>query len=40
SGSRLDTAYPRRIESSGYSVLIFILEWSLVSAGTDTPYLP
>ncbi|GJR54466.1 hypothetical protein Tco_1404987 [Tanacetum coccineum] len=29
-----------RIESSGYGVLIFIPEWSLVSAGTDMPYLP
>ncbi|GJY22901.1 hypothetical protein Tco_0396559 [Tanacetum coccineum] len=25
---------------SGYGVLIFIPLWSLVSAGTDTPYLP
>ncbi|GJZ08199.1 hypothetical protein Tco_0542482 [Tanacetum coccineum] len=25
---------------SGYGVLSFILLWSLVSAGTDTPYLP
>ncbi|GKE89477.1 hypothetical protein Tco_1566952, partial [Tanacetum coccineum] len=26
--------------SSGYVVLIFFPLWSLVSAGTDTPYLP
>nr|GEV37853.1 hypothetical protein [Tanacetum cinerariifolium] len=26
--------------SSGYGVLSFIPSWSLVSAGTDTPYLP
>ncbi|GJZ28577.1 hypothetical protein Tco_0573224 [Tanacetum coccineum] len=25
---------------SGYGILMFILLWSLVSAGTDTPYLP
>ncbi|GJT21164.1 hypothetical protein Tco_0891101 [Tanacetum coccineum] len=25
---------------SGYAVLSFIPQWSLVSAGTDTPYLP
>ncbi|GJY82268.1 hypothetical protein Tco_0495644 [Tanacetum coccineum] len=25
---------------SGYGVLIFIPVWSLVNAGTDTPYLP
>ncbi|GJR79640.1 hypothetical protein Tco_0150425, partial [Tanacetum coccineum] len=24
----------------GYGILIFIPLWSLVSAGTDTPYLP
>ncbi|GKB04433.1 hypothetical protein Tco_0832576 [Tanacetum coccineum] len=28
------------LTSSGYGVLIFIPLWSLVSAGTDTPYLP
>ncbi|GKA21303.1 retrovirus-related pol polyprotein from transposon TNT 1-94 [Tanacetum coccineum] len=28
------------LTSSGYSVLSFIPLWSLVSAGTDTPYLP
>ncbi|GKC32622.1 hypothetical protein Tco_1039916, partial [Tanacetum coccineum] len=28
------------LTSSGYGVLIFFHLWSLVSAGTDTPYLP
>ncbi|GJU12187.1 hypothetical protein Tco_1134583 [Tanacetum coccineum] len=28
------------LTSSGYGVLIFFPLWSLVSAGTDTPYLP
>ncbi|GKB94434.1 hypothetical protein Tco_0980571, partial [Tanacetum coccineum] len=28
------------LTSSGYSVLSFIPLWSLVSTGTDTPYLP
>ncbi|GJY19942.1 hypothetical protein Tco_0392508, partial [Tanacetum coccineum] len=28
------------LRSSGYGVLSFISLWSLVSAGTDTPYLP
>ncbi|GKA66977.1 hypothetical protein Tco_0766785 [Tanacetum coccineum] len=28
------------LTSSGYGVLSFIPLWSLVSAGTDTPYLP
>ncbi|GJY02505.1 hypothetical protein Tco_0360657 [Tanacetum coccineum] len=28
------------LSSSGYGVLIFFPLWSLVSAGTDTPYLP
>ncbi|GJS67267.1 hypothetical protein Tco_0681831, partial [Tanacetum coccineum] len=28
------------LTSSGYDVLSFIPLWSLVSAGTDTPYLP
>ncbi|GJS51525.1 hypothetical protein Tco_0624887 [Tanacetum coccineum] len=37
--SKNDKTTPR-IESCGYGVLIFIPLWSLVSAGTDTPYLP
>ncbi|GJW35095.1 hypothetical protein Tco_0058015 [Tanacetum coccineum] len=28
------------LSSSGYGVVIFFPLWSLVSAGTDTPYLP
>ncbi|GKG10925.1 hypothetical protein Tco_0342325, partial [Tanacetum coccineum] len=28
------------LRSSGYGILGFIPLWSLVSAGTDTPYLP
>ncbi|GKA91324.1 hypothetical protein Tco_0813194, partial [Tanacetum coccineum] len=28
------------LTSSGYGVLILFPSWSLVSAGTDTPYLP
>ncbi|GJU08378.1 hypothetical protein Tco_1124808 [Tanacetum coccineum] len=28
------------LTSSGFGILIFIPLWSLVSAGTDTPYLP
>ncbi|GJX00487.1 hypothetical protein Tco_0184400 [Tanacetum coccineum] len=28
------------LTSSGYNVLIFTPLWSLVNAGTDTPYLP
>ncbi|GJW75684.1 hypothetical protein Tco_0135054 [Tanacetum coccineum] len=28
------------LTSSGYDILIFFPLWSLVSAGTDTPYLP
>ncbi|GJT55491.1 hypothetical protein Tco_0990545 [Tanacetum coccineum] len=38
--SRVDEARIRRIFLDGYGVLIFIPECSLVSAGTDTPYLP
>ncbi|GJV77950.1 hypothetical protein Tco_1509534 [Tanacetum coccineum] len=39
-GSGLEVSWIRPIEFSGYGVLIFIPDWSLVSAGTDMPYLP